>query len=113
MNLDENNQIRETRSNNIPQAELEARGLPEYCYTELQPDKAIVLLKRGAMGYFPTETVFEDGVVDPEFVVSAALLNEALGVTQAQHDAMLFGSMFGFHCAGADPDIQTELKEQG
>jgi hypothetical protein len=94
--LDENRDIRETRSASIPDAELAARGLPEYCFTEHPVDHAIVILRRGKMGYWTAEH-------DPITGTTVSELNRALGITPAQEKAMLDGSMFGFHVPGADP----------
>jgi hypothetical protein len=105
--MNETDDIRETRSAAVPQEELQARGLPALCFTYHPLSGEIVTLRRGHMGYFPTMLVG-----DPPFVVTAQLLNESINVTKAQHAAMLFGSMFGFHCAGADPSVQAEFLQE-
>lgn len=53
----------------------------------------VINVTRGAPGYQPIFTP-----------LSADELNDSIGVTAAQREAMLHGSMFGFHTKGADPD---------
>ena len=98
--LDETQEIRETRSNNIPRAELEARGLPKRCFVTHPLECKPVMLVRGEMGY--NEIIAFGGPV------TADELNTALGVTPEQVEAMLHGSMFGFHTPGADPRFYTK-----
>jgi hypothetical protein len=78
-------------------ADLAARGLPPVAYVEntwnRSPDAPrIVAVKRGETGYYPIETK-----------CTAAELNDAIGITHAQAQAMYAGSMFGWDVKGADP----------
>ena len=66
--------------------------LPEFCATRMPFDGSVILLKRGERGYWPAH-----GIVSPE------IFNRERGITPAQVEAMIAGSMFGFDCPGADP----------
>lgn len=66
--------------------------LPELCAHRLPGTNEPILIKRGSMGYWPRHGSFD---VDA--------FNEHHGITPAQAEAMLVGSMFGFDCPGADP----------
>ena len=57
-----------------------------------------VILKRG-----------EEGFYNAPAGTNADQINKALGVTNAQAEAMLCGSMFGFHVLGANPDTYKNL----
>ena len=74
-------------------------SLPPRCYsvTNVDDREALILIKAGVSGF---EVVITGG--SPQ--TAADLFNENLGVTEAQHNAMVVGSMFGWHCPGADPD---------
>jgi hypothetical protein len=69
-----------------------APGLPEFCYA-IKPDSGqTVMIKRGQKGYWPASHIH----------VNAA--NTQLGVTPAQVEAMIVGSMFSWKVNGADPE---------
>ena len=83
---------------------LAARGLPPIAYADnrqriYDSDAPVIALKRGEPGYYPIHTP-----------LSADALNQAEGVTPAQREAMLMGSMFGWHLKGADPAFHAELQ---
>lgn len=83
--------------------------LPDLCYALIAchaPGERIVILKKGQCGYFctdfdsPTSTLaIARQVVD--------MLNDRLGITEAQKLAMVAGSMAGFHVPAANPDHYT------
>ena len=74
-------------------------SLPEKCFAALEATGEAIVIHRGAKGYTPTGQRPEGaGCQD-----GADKLNETIGVTRAQAAAMLFGSMFGWACPGADP----------
>lgn len=75
--------------------------LPENCYALHIATQEIVILTRGKRGYTPTDY----GVGTPAAVDS---LNAGMGVSKAQHRAMLLGSFAGFEAPGADPDRYDE-----
>jgi hypothetical protein len=72
------------------------KKLPDYCFAYHPVTNLAVKLVRGVAGYTPLDT-FMDPVT----------LNESLGVTKAQTEAMLAGSMFGWHIPAADPASYT------
>lgn len=74
-------------------------NLPEFCYAVMigDPEQAI-LIKRGDSGYRP----YTKGH-PPQVEAFVNDRNELLGVTPAQREAMIAGSMFGWHTPGADP----------
>lgn len=71
--------------------------LPEMCATRRLTDGSPILIKRGTVGYWPLRDDFD---VDA--------FNARHGITPAQVEAMMTGSMFGFDCPGADPLNFTE-----
>lgn len=71
--------------------------LPETCGARHPDTGEAVLLKRGETGYWPLSC-------DPD------VYNESLGITPAQREAMLAGSMFGFDVPAADPKIYEGTK---
>lgn len=79
-------------------------GLPEFCYVSspAYPDQ-VNMVKRGQKGYFPSP--YTGGRS------KAIALNADLGVTVAQMEAMMAGSLFGFHVKAADPALYDEKGE--
>lgn len=78
------------------QLELISRGLPPVAFIDnadgLYGDSPIIAVQRGETGYFPIHTA-----------LTAAELNADAGVTDAQAEAMLAGSMFGWDVKAAFP----------
>ena len=74
---------------------------PHHCYsvTNVDDKDALVMIKAGESG-FHIVTIRVDGTPQE----NADYLNEILGVTKKEHDAMVTGSMSGWDCPGADPD---------
>ena len=77
-----------------------AEGLPEICFSTLPSTGALICIKRGERGYYPSDWDTGDPVQNKEL---ADYNNERLGVTQAQRLAMEAGSMHGWTCPAADP----------
>ncbi len=75
------------------------KTLPEYCWTVLQPQNELVMVKRGESGYYPQRE--ENAPWDAKNVNH---LNERLGVTKGQEQAMASGSMFGWDNEMANPN---------
>ena len=76
-------------------------ALPEFAYTTLNGEpEQIIIIKRGEDGYYPFRRAASAEVAEA-FVKRT---NETLGVTPAQREAMVSGSMFGWHVPAADPD---------
>ena len=90
-----------------------AEGLPELCFSTLRTTGQLICIKRGESGYYPSD--WDTGDKDRN-VELADELNENLGVTPAQRQAMEIGSMVGWDVPGADPgnyEIQREEPEEG
>lgn len=67
--------------------------LPELAYHRDPATNRVIRLKRGEEGFY---TFYTDK--------TPAELNRIAGVTPAQAQAMLAGSMFGWHTKAANPD---------
>lgn len=72
-------------------------GLPEVCFGINDGAEEVVVIVRGESGYYP----FGGGIVKGEDNVKR--LNDGIGVTPAQMEAMKVGSMFGWDSYGANP----------
>lgn len=77
--------------------------LPEMCYSVLESTNELIVIKRGEMGYFPQNPDNAPWSVD-----NMDILNERLGVTKGQAEAMKNGSMFGWDTSSANPDNYDE-----
>lgn len=77
-----------------------AEGLPELCFSTLPGTGALICIKRGESGYYPSDWNTNDPAHNREI---ADYNNERLGVTQEQRLAMECGSMHGWGVPGADP----------
>ena len=60
----------------------------------------IIVVKKGESGYYKTNISSNDR---EEIQRLADEYNDKLGVTKAQAEAMVSGSMFGWHVPAADP----------
>lgn len=74
--------------------------LPLKSFAKLPTTGETVLICRGETGYFPQDSHIKSRDADE--------LNEILGVTKAQAEAMFKGSMFGWDVPAADPDMYDE-----
>lgn len=86
--------------------------LPEACFCapgcmKPAPNAKAPLIKiiRGSMGYSRADHISHMGEASED---AATRLNKELGVSVQQEIAMLTGSMFGFHTAGANPENYNE-----
>lgn len=73
--------------------------LPDVAAATLPSTGELILIRKGETGYYPLR---DSGRM------TAEEWNRAAGVTKAQAEAMMAGSMFGFHVPGADPDNYNE-----
>lgn len=77
-----------------------AEGLPELCFSVLASTGALICIKRGESGYYPSDWDTGDPIQNRKL---ADYNNQRLGVTDAQRQAMETGSMHGWDVPGADP----------
>ncbi len=83
-----------------------AEGLPELCFSTLPSTGALICIKRGESGYYPSDWSTSDREQNRQI---ADEQNLHLGVTPEQEEAMLCGSMFGWTVPGADPAFVEEM----
>lgn len=74
--------------------------LPEVCFSILPSTGDIIIIKHGESGYYRCEYSTEDKAFNREFANDR---NANLGVSKAQVEAMLAGSMYGWDVPAADP----------
>ena len=77
-----------------------AEGLPELCFSTLASTGQLICIKRGESGYYPSKWDTGDKERNVEL---ADELNENLGISPVQRQAMEVGSMAGWDVPGADP----------
>ena len=81
--------------------------LPDMCWSTLPSDGSLIYIVRGENGYHMPE----DNRGNPEQNRHMAnYRNQCRGISPAQEQAMLNGSLFGWDCPAADP---TQYNEQG
>lgn len=79
--------------------------LPEVCYSILPSTGDVIIIKHGESGYYRCEYSTEDKAFNREFANDR---NANLGVSKAQVEAMLAGSMYGWDVPAADPKSYNE-----
>jgi len=92
--------VRESGSTVIP---LRA-SLPNVCFSYLESTGEYIQIGKGEKGYTPVRFTFT--AKTPRAAVDR--MNHDIGVTRAQEEAMVVGSMFGWHVPGADPKNYDE-----
>lgn len=81
-------------------------GLPEACLSLMPSDGKLIYIERGYKGYHASNWDTGNRVENRKI---ADYYNEKLGVTKAQEEAMLGGSMFGWDVSAADPKRYENL----
>ena len=97
-------------------------NLPPYCFTIDPKDGKIVRLNRGKTGYEPLDSITskyslaiqQSYLIGTSDKTKAKLvarngMNEEIGVTERQHDAMLHGSFYGFDNPAVDKILKGEI----
>lgn len=79
--------------------------LPEVCFSILPSTGDVIIIKHGESGYYRCEYSTEDKAFNREFANDR---NANLGVSKAQIEAMLSGSMYGWDVPAADPKSYDE-----
>ena len=79
--------------------------LPEVCYSILPSTGDVIIIKHGESGYYRSEYSTGDKAFNREFANDR---NANLGVSKAQVEAMLAGSMYGWDVPAADPKSYDE-----
>ena len=79
--------------------------LPEVCFSILPSTGDVIIIKHGESGYYRCEYSTEDKAFNREFANDR---NANLGVSKAQVEAMLAGSMYGWDVPAADPKSYDE-----
>ena len=74
--------------------------LPDVCYSIEPSTGSVILIKRNEQGYYPYEYSTDDPKYNRAFATDR---NIKLGVTRAQEEAMLAGSMLGWDIPAAMP----------
>ena len=77
--------------------------LPETCFATLPGMGDLIIIKRGETGYYPSDWETGDKVENQKI---ADFHNQKRGITPAQVEAMLVGSMSDFDAPGANPQIE-------
>ena len=75
-------------------------SLPEQCYVFVQTENCVGIVKKGESGFYRTDI---QGGKPSETNALVNEMNEKLGLTKAQVEAMKAGSMFGWGTPAADP----------
>ena len=86
-----------------------AEGLPELCFSTLPSTGALICIKRGESGYYPSDWNTPDCAQNRQI---ADEQNQRLGVTPSQEEAMVCGSMHGWTVPGADPAFVEEMQKK-
>jgi len=79
---------------------LSSDELPEMCVAVLQPQDVLIGIRRGERGYYQ---MYDGTITGAAARLVADRINHALKVTPRQREAMLIGSMMGWHCPAAKP----------
>lgn len=80
--------------------------LPDMCWSVLPGEGTLICIKKGEHGYFPSDWSSGDRAQNRYL---ADYNNRRRGITPAQEQAMLVGSMHGWDIPMADPVVQERI----
>lgn len=83
--------------------------LPDMCFSILRSTGALICIKRGESGYYPSDWDTGDPAQNRELM---EYNNQRLGVTEAQRLAMEAGAMHGWNCPAAEPKTYERGPQQ-
>ena len=75
-------------------------SLPEQCYVFVQTENCVGIVKKGESGFYHTDI---QGGKPSETNALVNEMNQKLGLSKGQAEAMKAGSMFGWDTPAADP----------
>ena len=83
-------------------------NMPKYAYHNMIGDeKRVIITEFGKSGYYSSHCTFNSIEMATAFVEQE---NKKLGVTKAQQEAHMVGSMFGWDVPGADPEyVESQM----
>ena len=86
-----------------------SQRLPDYCWSTRPSDGALICVQRGVSGYYLSSWSTDKPEQNRRI---ADYNNRERGISRAQEEAMLTGSMFGWDCPAADPKHYIEDQPQ-
>lgn len=86
-----------------------SKRLPELCWSVLPGEGSLIYIKRGENGYHLAEQSSKSPEVNRYL---ADYYNQKRGISKAQENAMVIGSMFDWDAPLADPSAYEALEEQ-